>query len=44
MLAADAAPNPWFDPSYVADNWDTILSLPRQHVRLTVVSGASSAR
>ena len=30
VLAADAAPNPWFDPSYVTDNWDTILRLPRR--------------
>ena len=36
MLAADAAPNPWFDPSYVTDNWDTIVGHLDQHVRLTV--------
>ena len=36
MLAADAAPNPWFDPSYVTDNWDTIVGHLGQHVRLTV--------
>jgi len=35
-LAADAAPNPWFDPSYVTDNWDTILRYLAEHVRLTV--------
>ncbi|TFV49390.1 ABC transporter permease [Blastococcus sp. TF02A-35] len=37
-LAADAAPNPWFDLSWVADNWSTILPLAGQHVRLTLVS------
>ena len=26
VIAVDAAPNPWFDPSYVTDNWDTIMS------------------
>ena len=36
VLAADAAPNPWFDPSYVTDNWDTIVGHLGQHVRLTV--------
>jgi osmoprotectant transport system permease protein len=36
VLAADAAPNPWFDVDYVKDNWDTILSHAGQHVRLTV--------
>jgi osmoprotectant transport system permease protein len=36
VLAADAAPNPWFDPSYVTDNWDTIVGYLGQHVRLTV--------
>lgn len=35
-LAVDAAPNPWFDPSYVIDNWDTILRYLTEHVRLTV--------
>jgi osmoprotectant transport system permease protein len=36
VLAADAAPNPWFDPSYVVDNWDTIMGYLGEHVRLTV--------
>jgi len=36
VLAADAAPNPWFDPGYVTDNWSTIVGLLGQHVRLTV--------
>jgi osmoprotectant transport system permease protein len=36
VLAADEAPNPWFDPSYVTDNWDTIVGYLDQHVRLTV--------
>jgi osmoprotectant transport system permease protein len=36
VLAVDAAPNPWFDPSYVVDNWDTILRYLGEHVRLTV--------
>ncbi|TFV63887.1 UNVERIFIED_ORG: ABC transporter permease [Bacillus sp. AZ43] len=35
MLALDEAPNPWFDGSYVADNWDTILGYLGEHVRLT---------
>src|SRR3712207_2661698 len=35
-LAADAAPNPWFDPRYVTDNWPTIVGYLGQHVRLTV--------
>jgi osmoprotectant transport system permease protein len=35
-LAADAAPNPWFDAGYVADNWSTIVGYLGQHVRLTV--------
>lgn len=35
-LAADAAPNPWFDAGYVRDNWDTIMGYAAQHVRLTV--------
>ncbi|MBB3676768.1 ABC transporter permease [Modestobacter versicolor] len=38
VLAADAAPNPWFDVSWVGDNWSTIMPLVGQHVRLTVVS------
>ena len=36
VLAADAAPNPWFDAGYVRDNWDTIVGYLAQHVRLTV--------
>jgi osmoprotectant transport system permease protein len=36
VLAADAAPNPWFDPGYVTDNWGTIVGYLGQHVRLTV--------
>jgi osmoprotectant transport system permease protein len=36
VLAADAAPNPWFDPGYVVDNWPTIVGYLGQHVRLTV--------
>src|SRR4051794_22210733 len=36
LLAADAAPNPWFDPGYVTDNWSTIVGYLDQHVRLTV--------
>ncbi|MCW2699719.1 MAG: ABC-type proline/glycine betaine transport system, permease component [Blastococcus sp.] len=36
LSAADAAPNPWFDPSYVSENWDTILRYLAEHVRLTV--------
>ena len=36
MLAADAAPNPWFDGSYVVDNWDTIMGYLGEHVRLTI--------
>ncbi len=36
VLAADAAPNPWFDAGYVRDNWDTIMGYLGQHVRLTV--------
>ena len=35
-LAAEAAPNPWFDAGYVRDNWDTIMGYLGQHVRLTV--------
>jgi osmoprotectant transport system permease protein len=43
VLAVDAAPNPWFDASYVVDNWDTIVGYLGEHVRLTagaVVLGA----
>jgi osmoprotectant transport system permease protein len=36
VLAADAAPNPWFDVDYVTDNWDSILRYTAEHVRLTV--------
>lgn len=36
VLAADGAPNPWFDAGYVRDNWDTIVGYLGQHVRLTV--------
>jgi osmoprotectant transport system permease protein len=36
VLAVDEAPNPWFDPGYVVDNWDTILRYLGEHVRLTV--------
>jgi osmoprotectant transport system permease protein len=35
-LALDEAPNPWFDVSYVVDNWDTIVGYLGEHVRLTV--------
>lgn len=43
VLAVDAAPNPWFSPSWVVDNWGTIMPLLIQHVRLTVVSVAIGA-
>jgi osmoprotectant transport system permease protein len=46
VLALDEAPNPWFDPGYVVDNWDTILRYLGEHVRLTVsavVLGAAIA-
>ncbi len=36
VLAVDEAPNPWIDPSYVTENWDTILRYLGEHVRLTV--------
>jgi osmoprotectant transport system permease protein len=36
VLAVDEAPNPWFDPGYVVDNWDTILRYLGEHVRLTI--------
>ena len=36
VLAVDEAPNPWIDPSYVVDNWDSILRYLGEHVRLTV--------
>jgi osmoprotectant transport system permease protein len=35
-LAAEEAPNPWFDSSYVVENWDTIVGYLGEHVRLTV--------
>ena len=35
-LALDEVPNPWFDSSYVVDNWDTIMGYLGEHVRLTV--------
>jgi osmoprotectant transport system permease protein len=38
VLAVDAAPNPWFDPSYVSGNWHTIVRLLGEHVRLTVLA------
>lgn len=38
VIAVDAAPNPWFDPSYVTDNWDTIMGYLGEHVRLTVAA------
>ena len=38
LLAVDAAPNPWFDPSYVTKNWDSILGYLGEHVRLTVAA------
>jgi osmoprotectant transport system permease protein len=38
VLAVDEAPNPWFDASWVVDNWPTIMPLLGQHVRLTVLS------
>ncbi|MGY1716139.1 ABC transporter permease [Geodermatophilus nigrescens] len=38
LLAVDEAPNPWFDPSYVTDNWDSILAYTGEHVRLTVLA------
>ncbi|MGY1739243.1 MULTISPECIES: ABC transporter permease [unclassified Blastococcus] len=43
LLAVDEAPNPWFDPSYVTDNWDTILAHLREHVWLTVAAVALGA-
>jgi osmoprotectant transport system permease protein len=38
VLAADAAPNPWFSLSYLSDNWPTILRHLGEHVRLTVLA------
>jgi osmoprotectant transport system permease protein len=36
--ASDAAPNPWFDGSYVVDNWSTITGYLGEHIRLTVTA------
>ena len=38
VLAADAAPNPWFQLSYVTDNGSTILGYLGEHVRLTLLA------
>jgi osmoprotectant transport system permease protein len=38
VLAADAAPNPWFSLSYVTDNGSIILGHLGEHVRLTVLA------
>lgn len=38
VLAVDAAPNPWFSLSYLADNWPTILRHLGEHVRLTILA------
>ncbi|MGY1812957.1 ABC transporter permease [Blastococcus sp. SYSU D00820] len=38
VLAVDEAPNPWFDPSYVSDNWSTIVGHLGEHVWLTVAA------
>jgi osmoprotectant transport system permease protein len=38
VLAAGAAPNPWFSLSYVTDNGSAILSLLGEHIRLTVLA------
>jgi osmoprotectant transport system permease protein len=38
VLAADAAPNPWFSLSYVTDNASTIVDHLGEHVRLTVLA------
>jgi osmoprotectant transport system permease protein len=38
VLAVDEAPNPWFDGSYVVENWDTILRYLGEHVRLTLAA------
>ncbi|MGY1747215.1 ABC transporter permease [Blastococcus sp. SYSU D00695] len=43
VLAVDEAPNPWFDPSYVSSNWDTILRHLGEHVWLTVAAVALGA-
>src|SRR3712207_5852191 len=38
LLAVDEAPNPWFDPSYVTSNWDSIMGYLGEHVRLTIAA------
>ena len=38
VRAADAAPNPWFDLSYVTSNWESIVGYLGEHVRLTVAA------
>jgi osmoprotectant transport system permease protein len=38
VLAADAAPNPWFDLSDATDNGPAILGYLGEHVRLTVLA------
>jgi osmoprotectant transport system permease protein len=38
VLAADAAPNPWFSWSYVTGNGPAILGYLGEHVRLTVLA------
>jgi osmoprotectant transport system permease protein len=38
VLAADAAPNPWFSLSYVTGNGSAILGYLGEHVRLTVLA------
>lgn len=38
LLAVEEAPNPWFDPSYVTRNWDSIVGYLGEHVRLTVLA------
>jgi osmoprotectant transport system permease protein len=36
--AAGEAPNPWFDGSYVVDNWSTISGYLGEHIRLTLTA------
>jgi osmoprotectant transport system permease protein len=38
VLAADAAPNPWFSLSYVTNNGSAILGYLGEHVRLTLLA------
>ena len=38
LEAVDQAPNPWFDPSYVIDNWSAIVGYLGEHIRLTVAA------